>query len=176
MLIGNFHPRHFLWVAFILVLVPTVVVYALINRHVPESAQNSRLPYKAPVASFLVGLLSAAAWLSWSPGSNIEEFFLYGAPTHFPKWQIIGCGISLILGSGIIAYVNYRSVKESLIIALLTGSGFGTAFAFDAAFGISSQEGIGVVFAFVGIALLCTPFNLLAVAIRRIINRKSSAK
>lgn len=75
MLIGNFHPRHFLWVAFILVLVPTVVVYVLINRHVPESAQNSRLPYRAPVASFLVGILSAAAWLSWSPGSSIEEFF-----------------------------------------------------------------------------------------------------
>ena len=176
MLIGNFHPRQFLWAAFILVLVPTVVVYILINRHVPENCHNSRLPRRAPVASFLVGLLSAAFWLSWSPRSSIGDFFLYGAPNHFPKWQIIGCGISLILGSSIIAYVNYRSIKESLIIALLTGSGFGTAFAFNAAFGVSSQEGIGVVFAFVGIVLLCTPFNLLFVAIKRIVNRKNSPK
>lgn len=176
MLNGNFHPSEFLWVSFILVLIPTVVVYMLINRHVPEWGHDSRLPRRVPVASFLVGLLSAAFWLSWSPRSSIEEFFLYGAPKHFPEWQIIGCGISLILGSSIIAYVNSESVKESLIISFLTGSGFGEAFAFDSAFGVSSQEGIGVVFAFAGVALLCIPLNLIIVAIKRILNRRDSPK
>ncbi|MDK7134007.1 MULTISPECIES: hypothetical protein [unclassified Corynebacterium] len=176
MLNGNFHLAQFLWVIFILVLIPTVVVYILINRHVPENCHNSRLPRRAPVASFLVGLLSAAFWLSWSPRSSIGDFFLYGAPNQFPKWQIIGCGISLILGSGIIAYVNSGSVRGTLIISLLTGSGFGAAFAFDASFGVTSQEGIGVVFAFVGVALLCIPLNLLFVAIKRIVNRKNSPK
>lgn len=176
MLNGNFHPLHFLWVVFILVLIPTVVVYILINRLPDEKGNNSRLSYRAPIVSFLLGLLSAAVWLSWSPRSNIETFFLRGAPNNFPEWQIICCGIFLIIGSSIIAYVNSESVKESLIISLLTGSGFSAAFAVDASFGTSSQEGIGVVFAFAGVTLLCIPLNLLSVAIRRIANRRNPTK
>lgn len=176
MLIGNFDPLYFLRMLFILVTIPTALAYLLIYKLIPGEEKSPKNLASGLLLAFFVGFMSAAAWLSWSPGSSIANFFLHGPPNMFPQWQVICFGTSLVLGSALITYFMHRTAKGALGVALFTGSGFSAAFAVGASFGVHTQEGVGVAFSLIGGLLLCIPLNLAVVGLKRIDKRKSSAK
>ncbi|KAB1504414.1 hypothetical protein F7230_04935 [Corynebacterium sp. 320] len=157
---GNFRFDDFLWVSFIFVIVPSLIGVFLVRRASARRISPWRESVKLYVYAATVGFFSAAAWLSWNSHSGIADFVRRGAPAHYPPWQIVCCGATVILGSLAVSLLYARFFSDVLIVSGLTGAGFSAAFVIDASFGVPAQEGIGVVFSYIGISCLCGLVNI----------------
>ncbi|KAB1504415.1 hypothetical protein F7230_04940 [Corynebacterium sp. 320] len=157
---GNYRFDDFMWSSTIFVVVPTLICLVVFWLSCgKEVAFRSKL-LKGELYAFCVGFMSAACWLSWNSYSTLETFVKYGPPADYPVWQIICCGATVIIGSLFISHFFSQCYPDVLAISLLTGAGFAIAFACGASFGVTAQEGIGIVFSFVGITILCLVVNV----------------
>ena len=97
------------------------------------------------------GFLSCAGWLSWSADylGDVRGPAL-PAPTKFPTWQVVACGVTVVLACLVAAHLSRWAVSGGLAAAAGTAAGFTTAFAVAASVGVTSQEGIGVAFSELG--------------------------
>jgi len=159
----DFSWTQFLWNVFIFVGVPGLfgarVVRAVwqseradLGGAIPGHTGGGRLGLWATglVASAL-GFLACAGWLSWSADSA-GEFRGPGlpAPNKFPTWQVVACGITVVLACFVAAHLSRWTKAGGLAAAMGTTAGFTTAFAVDASRTITSQEGVGLGFSVLG--------------------------
>ncbi|MCA1007975.1 hypothetical protein LCL87_19860 [Rhodococcus hoagii] len=101
--------------------------------------------------AFVLGFLSCAGWLSWSADSNGDvRGPALPAPTEFPTWQVVACGVTVVLACLVAAHLSRWAVSGGLAAAAGTAAGFTTAFTVAASVGVTSQEGIGVAFSELG--------------------------
>lgn len=82
------------------------------------------------------------------------SFFQHGMSNQFMVWQVICCGITLIALSGLVTakYTPYSSVLPT--VTVFGAAGFTTFFCFGVSYGVSTQEGVGVFFSYVGMNLM----------------------
>ncbi|WP_165243472.1 hypothetical protein [Corynebacterium lizhenjunii] len=144
----------------LLVLIGTPVVRRALrtaNRTGDTGARRRMLVGSAKAA--LCGFIPPVVWLSWNSTTTFWDTYRYGAPTQFPVWQIVACGVTLgLLG----VYLNLKVVKNGFDIALyslMMGTGFALAFSLGLRASVASQDGIGTVLAFVGIGLAAFVFS-----------------
>ncbi|WP_305094773.1 hypothetical protein [Prescottella sp. R16] len=103
------------------------------------------------LVAYALGFLSCAGWLSWSADSTGQfRGPALPAPTKFPTWQVVACGVTVVLACFAAAHLSRWVVAGGLAAAAGTAAGFTTAFAVDASCVVTSQEGIGVGFSIVG--------------------------
>lgn len=142
----------FLWSTFILVLLPTAIALSRISTL--ESRHHRSNVKSIFFIGFLTGFLTAAIWLSWSPSTPISSVFTYGAPVDFAAWQVMGCGMILIALNALFLSRTVRTPYSPLSFSVCTAAGFATAFSLGVSFGVSTQEGIGILFSYVGVGVL----------------------
>lgn len=170
---GNFNLESFAAGTILLVIVPTVASVFLLSKAKSDKLSPPRTLFKGSALAFLVGLFSAVIWLSWSPTSGLSDFLRYGAPRDFPQSQIIGCGVTVTIGSAIIATFFSRYFKDVLALSIFTAAGFSVAFSIGVSFGTLSQEGVGIFFSFVGISTLCAIVNSIIFFLRQLLSRRT---
>ena len=170
----RFDPAMFARLTVTFVAVPaalSVLFIWFVSRSQPADTRgNLNGPRVTPcILSLAAGFASAVGWLSWNEGSPILDALRYGAPTQFAQYQVIGCGVTLILLSGLITLQSKSNLFGAVAVSVCTAAGFATAFALDSSmYDAPSQEGIGVVFSYVGMGLLVMVTNLLWVAARTV--------
>ncbi|WP_146001755.1 hypothetical protein [Corynebacterium ulcerans] len=142
----------FLWSTFILVLLPTAIALSSICAR--ESRHHRSNLKSIFFVGFFIGFLTAALWLSWSPSTPISRVFTYGAPVDFSAWQVMGCGITLIVLNALFLSRAVRTPYSPLSFSVCTAAGFATAFSLGVSFGVSTQEGVGILLSYVGVGIL----------------------
>ena len=165
----DFSWPQFLWSVFVFVGVPTmigagIVWFALRSeraglQHSPGRESWAETPtgsgrlglWATGLIAFPLGFLSCAGWLSWSADYNGE---LRGpglpAPNQFPAWQVIACGITMVLVCLAAAHLSRWAMAGGLSAAVGTAAGFTTAFSVDASTDVTGQAGVGVVLSEIG--------------------------
>lgn len=155
-------PR-FLSTVVIFVGVPTAIGAGVIRSSLRAERANLTTSISRPTGTgrlglwatgliaFVLGFLSCAGWLSWSADSAGEfRGPALPAPTKFPTWQVVACGVTVVLACLVAAHLSRWAVSGGLAAAAGTAAGFTTAFAVAASVGVTSQEGIGVAFSELG--------------------------
>lgn len=101
--------------------------------------------------AFAPGFLSCAAWLSWSADyqGQVRGFGL-PAPNQFPAWQVIACGVTVVLVCLAAAHLSRWALAGGLAAAAGTAAGFTAAFSVDASTDITGQAGVGVLLSEIG--------------------------
>lgn len=101
--------------------------------------------------AFLLAFLSCMGWLSWSADDK-GEFRGLGlpAPNQFPTWQVIACGVTMVMVCLAAAHLSRWAVAGGLVAAAGTAAGFTTASSVDASADVTGQAGVGVVLAEIG--------------------------
>src|SRR5699024_11656966 len=94
-----FHTDTFFSMLFSLALVPSLIILGLVMvlslfSHKIRSKQP--FPVTGALLALLAGFLPSALWLPWNSTTSTTHYFHQGAPTQFPKWQVYGCGISVV--------------------------------------------------------------------------------
>lgn len=159
----DFSWSRFLWMVFIFVGVPTAIGAAVIWSSWRAERANLTTSISRPTGTgrlglwttgliaFVLGFLSCAGWLSWSADylGDVRGPAL-PAPTKFPTWQVVACGVTVVLVCLVAAHLSRWAVSGGLAAAAGTAAGFTTAFAVAASVGVTSQEGIGVAFSELG--------------------------
>lgn len=164
-------------VTLIFVAVPTVLslafLWAVSRSQSANGGSDLRGPRAAPcILALLAGFASAAGWLTRNDHYSIIDSIHLGAPTEFPKYQVIGCGITLVLFSMLVTLRSRSNLFGAAGVTVCTAAGFATAFALDAStYDVASQEGIGVVFAYFGVGFLVLLTNVISVAGRTVRSR-----
>ncbi|AJK69589.1 hypothetical protein [Corynebacterium marinum] len=107
------------------------------------------------LAGVVWGFLACAGWLSWTASDKGGGFTGPGlpAPTSFPTWQVVACGITVVAGAVLVSVCSRRLVPGALAAALGVATGFSTAFAVGVATEVTSQEGIGVGLSMMGLTI-----------------------
>lgn len=151
----------FLSIMLTIVGVPTVIGAAIAWRTLlSERARDvagggtgrGRLgPAPTGLIGFALGFAACAGWLSWSAdqGGSARGMGL-PAPHEFPTWQIVACGVTVVLACLAAARLSRWVRAGGVAAAVGTAAGFATAFSVAASVGPTSQEGIGVAFAMLG--------------------------
>lgn len=153
----DFSWSRFLWGVFIFVGVPTAIGAGVIwsswraeraslTTSISRPTGTGRLGLWATgLIAFVLGFLSCAGWLSWSADYHGKvRGPALPAPTVFPTWQVVACGVTVVLVCLVAAHLSRWAVSGGLAAAAGTAAGFTTAFAVAASVGATSQEGIGV--------------------------------
>ncbi|WKD58525.1 hypothetical protein [Corynebacterium caspium] len=81
-------------------------------------------------------------------------------PYDLAVWQIIGCGLMVIILSGLVIYKLADNLGWVPLVSFFTAWGFAIAFAAGFSYGISSQEGVGIFLALIGVGMGTTVTNL----------------
>ncbi|MCE4269235.1 hypothetical protein [Rhodococcus globerulus] len=169
----DFSWSQFLWSVFNFVGVPTMVGAGIIwsalrseragLQHNPgrESSAETRTGsgrlglWATGLIAFPLGFLSGAGWLSWSADYN-GEFRGPGlpAPNQFPTWQVIACGVTMVLVCLAAAHLSRWVVAGGFAAAAGTAAGFTTAFSVNASTDVTGQAGVGVIFSEIGWGLV----------------------
>ncbi|PTR26643.1 hypothetical protein C8K36_105216 [Rhodococcus sp. OK519] len=156
----DFSWSQFVWIVFIFVGVPSLFgAYVVRSAWRSEQAELDRWRtgsgrlglWASGLVAFALGFLSCAGWLSWSADS-LGEFRgpALPAPTKFPTWQVVACGVTVVLVCFVAAHLSRWTKAGGLAAATGTTAGFTTAFAVDASRTVTSQEGVGVAFSVLG--------------------------
>ncbi|KJF23578.1 hypothetical protein C7T36_07145 [Rhodococcus sp. AD45-ID] len=165
---SEFALPQFLWMVLIFVGVPTMISAGIISsiwrseRTRPEQSSNRSAAtqpagggplglWTTGLVAFLLGLLSCVGWLSWSVDYR-GEFRRPGlpAPTQFPTWQVVACGITVILACFVAAHFSRWTTAGGFAAAVGTTAGFTTAFSVAASTDATGQAGVGVVLSALG--------------------------
>lgn len=165
----DFSWSQFLWMVFIFVGVPTMFGASIIRSAwrseraglayspgrgdlVGMQTGGSRLGLWATgLMAFALGFLSCAGWLSWSADYR-GEFRGPGlpAPNQFPTWQVVACGVTVVLLCLVSAHLSRWTMAGGLTAAAGTAAGFTTAFSAVASTDVTGQSGVGVVLSELG--------------------------
>lgn len=180
---AGFNAGQFLWGTFIFAVVPTAFIMLLVfdtsrrmNRRRTETdpttgttkgAPKHFIPVSGMVLAFLAGLVSGLLWLTWDGSSGPVSFFERGMSNQYMVWQVICCGITIIALSGLVTakYAQRLGVLPS--VTVFSAAGFTTFFCFGVSYGVSSQEGVGVLFSYVGMNLMLLITNGILLAVLR---------
>jgi len=165
----DFSWPQFLWIVVIFVGVPTMIGAGIIwsvarseragLQCSPDRAGAGRTQtgvgrlgvWATGLVAFSLGFLSCMGWLSWSADSQ-GEFRGPGvpAPTQFPTWQVIACGVTVVLTCLVSAHLSRWVAAGGLAAAAGTAAGFTTAFSVNASTDITGQAGVGVMLSEIG--------------------------
>ncbi|MGF7120346.1 MULTISPECIES: hypothetical protein [unclassified Rhodococcus (in: high G+C Gram-positive bacteria)] len=159
----------FLWMEFIFVGVPTIFGAGIIRS--AWRSERAGLAYSSGrgdlvgmqtgggrlglwatgLMAFVLGFLSCAGWLTWSADYR-GEFRGPGlpAPNQFPTWQVVACGVTVVLLCLASAQLSRWAVAGGLAAAAGTAAGFTTAFSAVASTDVTGQSGVGVVLSELG--------------------------
>lgn len=169
---NDFSWSQFLWITFIFVGVPSIFGALLLwirSSKRNESMGTGRLGLWATgLLAFVFGFVSCAGWLSWSAEQR-GEFRGPGlpAPNQFPTWQVVACGVTVVLLCFLAAHLSRRKVTGGYVAALGTTAGFSTAFCVEASTDITGQSGVGVLLCMIGWGLSLNVLMLIrAMALR----------
>ena len=177
----GFNAGQFLWGTFIFAVVPTAFIMLLV--FVTSRGLNSRraaidpatgknkgtpkhfIPVPGRALAFIAGLASGLIWLTWDGRSGPVSFFQHGMSNQFMVWQVICCGITIIALSGLVAakYTQRSGVLPT--VTVFSAAGFTTFFCFGVSYGVSTQEGVGVLFSYVGMNLMLLFTNGILLAV-----------
>lgn len=180
---AGFNAGQFLWGTFIFAVVPTAFIMLLVvdtSRRLnkrraaidPASGKNKGTPkHFMPVSgmalAFLAGLVGGLIWLTWDGKSGPVNFFQHGMSNQFMVWQVICCGITIIALSGLVTakYAQRSGVLPT--VTVFSAAGFTAFFCFGVSYGVSTQEGVGVLFSYVGMNLMLLFTNGILLAVLR---------
>ncbi|APT93825.1 hypothetical protein CPHO_12425 (plasmid) [Corynebacterium phocae] len=153
----------------VIIGIPLIIV-AWKNRN---SATKSRV-FLGVLLAVLAGFVSFTVWLSWNSRAGIADVILrYGMP--YPAiWQVVACGLTVIILSGLVIYKLADSWAWVPMVSFFTAMGLAIAYTAGVSYGPPSQEGIGVMLSFIGVGMLTTLTNLVFVAIA--LKKRSSLK
>lgn len=168
----------FLWIAFIFVGVPTTIGASIIWtiwRSERTGLEHSTTAlggghtgsgslglWSTGLLAFALGFLSCVGWLSWS--ADYKGGFRgpgLPAPTQFPTWQVVACGLTVILACFGSAHCSRWMKAGGMTAAAGTAAGFTTAFSIDASTDVTGQAGVGVALSTIGWGLTLTALMLL---------------
>lgn len=179
----GFNAGQFLWGTFIFAVVPTAFIMLLVfviawglnkNRANVDPATGAAtgmpkrfMPVPGMTLAFLAGLVSGLLWLTWDGSSGPVNFFQHGMSNQFMVWQVICCGVAIIALSGLVTarYARHSGVLPT--VTAFSAAGFTTFFCFGVSYGVSTQEGVGVLFSYVGMNLMLLITNGILLAILR---------
>lgn len=111
--------------------------------------------------AFGLGFVACAGWLSWS--ADYQGRFRgpgLPAPNQFPTWQVIACGVTVVLGCLASAHLSRLVFSGGLAAAAGTAAGFTAAFCVVASTDPTGQAAVGVVLSEVGWGLGLTVLML----------------
>lgn len=170
-----FHTDTFFSMLFLFALVPSLIILApvmVLSLFSHKIRSKQPFPVTGALLALLAGFLPAALWLTWNSTTSITHYFHQGAPTQFPKWQVCGCGLSVVILSALIFITYVRRRSALTVTSVFTAAGFTAAFAHTASFGVLTQQAVGVALSYIGILLLVLLTNgvclgILALARRR---------
>lgn len=186
---AGFNAGQFLWGTFIFAVVPTAFIMLLVfvaawglnkNRADVDPATGTAkgmpkrfIPLSGMALAFLVGLVSGLLWLTWDGRSGPMNFFQHGMSNQFMVWQVICCGITIIALSGLVTakYAQRTGVLPTVMV--FSAAGFTTFFCFGVSYGVSTQEGVGVAFSYIGMNLMLLITNGILLAVLRSRGRDS---
>lgn len=139
----------------IFVVVPLVIaagIVGIVNRAESDAPRGRLGMWGTGASGFVFGFLACAGWLSWTAGDHDGAVRGPGlpAPTSFPSWQIVACGVTMIVGCFLAARWSRKTFAGGLAAAAGTAGGFTAAFCVDAARAVTSQEGVGLGLSIVG--------------------------
>lgn len=166
----DFSWSQFLGYVLILVGVPTLFGAGIVRfarqseqaalRHAPAGRDSTRTRFTGAgrfglwvtgAVAFALGFLSCAGWLSWSADYD-GKFRGPGlpAPNEFPTWQVIACGVTVVLACFFAAHRSRWALSGGLAAATGTAAGFTTAFGVVAGTDDTGQAGVGVMLSELG--------------------------
>ncbi|MEZ2121932.1 hypothetical protein [Corynebacterium sp. CCM 9203] len=159
-----FQPIQFLFGTTWFVILPTAIGIAIIAREMKKREKRSELRSIIGPAftSYLLGIITAALWLSWNDYHSISDTFQIRPPAEVSIWQVIACGITLAICSASLSKYRASRNGEAILFSLLLASGLSTVMSFGVSFGVGAQEGVGVIFSFMGAILVSAVFGLIA--------------
>lgn len=179
----GFNAGQFLWGTFIFAVVPTTFIMLLVfdtsqrlNRRrgeIDPSTGTTKgtpkrfMPVPGMALAFLAGLVSGLLWLTWDGSSGPVSFFQHGMSNQFMVWQVIGCGITIITLSGLVTAKYSRRSGVLPTVTVFSAAGFTTFFCFGVSYGVSTQEGVGVLFSYAGMNLMLLITNGILLAVLR---------
>lgn len=165
----DFSWSQFLWIVFVFAGVPTVFGAGIIwvsrraeragGQRFPETAGFVGTPtgggrlglWATGLIAFVLGFVSCAGWLSWSADYRGEfRGPALPAPNAFPTWQVVACGITVVLACFAAAHLSRWAVSGGLAAAAGTAAGFTTAFGVVASTDVTGQSGVGMVLSELG--------------------------
>lgn len=183
----DFSWAQFLWIVLIFVGVPTLIGVSMVRVAWQRERAGVRSPssdheqtgdrpaglgrrglWVTGATAFALGFLSCAGWLSWS-AEHDGEFRGPGlpAPNEFPTWQVIACGVTVVLACFLCARRSRWVVSGGLAAAIGTAAGFTTAFSVVASTDDTGQAGVGVMLSEIGWGIgLCLLMLVRAARIR----------
>ncbi|AYA26519.1 hypothetical membrane protein [Rhodococcus rhodochrous] len=183
----DFSWAQFLWIVLIFVGVPTLIGVSMVWVAWQRERAGVRSPssdheqtgdrpvglglrglWATGATAFALGFLSCAGWLSWS-AEHDGEFRGPGlpAPNEFPTWQVIACGVTVVLACFLCARRSRWVVSGGLAAAIGTAAGFTTAFSVVASTDDTGQAGVGVMLSEIGWGIgLCLLMLVRAARIR----------
>ena len=155
----------YMWELLLLVVVPSVLAFAVllaVSRVVDKRLlvkPEGMSPLATGVSAFLLGVVSALGWLTWSASTGFPGFqaLLDGRVPHdYSPWQIIGCGATMVLGSLVLSAKSRNIAVGSSAAIVLTAAGFASTFSLVDALPAETnpQAGIGVALSILGIGAL----------------------
>lgn len=160
---AHFSVSQFWWDTLILVIIPTALVLLVTSRS--NSEQNSGEAGVRSLLGIVAGFFSAAVWLTWNPTMPVTNIFEHGPPYDFATFQVVGCGLTLMVLSSLIAGRFGRSVGGLIGVSACVAAGFATAFSLATSNGDTAQEGIGIFLSYVGIGALTVVSNAVVLAV-----------
>ena len=179
----GFNAGQFLWGTFIFAVVPTTFIMLLVivtawglnkNRADVDPTTGTAkgtpkrfMPVPGMALAFLAGLVSGLLWLTWDGSSGPVNFFQHGMSNQFMVWQVICCGITIIALSGLVTAKYSRCSGALPTVTVFSAAGFTTFFCFGVSYGVSTQEGVGVLFSYVGMNLMLLITNGILLAVLR---------
>lgn len=139
----------------IFVVVPLAIaagVVAVIHRSEQSAPRSGLGMWATGAVALILGTLACAGWLSWTAADHDGNIRGPGlpAPTSFPTWQVVACGVTMVLACFLAAHWSRTLFAGGLAAAAGTAGGFTAAFCIDAARTVTSQEGIGLFLSIVG--------------------------
>lgn len=99
--------------------------------------------------------------------SGPVNFFQHGMSNQFMVWQVICCGITIIALSGLVTPKYSRRSGVLPTVTVFSAAGFTTFFCFGVSYGVSTQEGVGVLFSYAGMNLMLLITNGILLALLR---------
>lgn len=147
----DFSIASFLWTWLLFAAIPTAVwsrVIAGLKRGFAKntSAESGLGLWATGLLGAITSLTGIAVWLSWTAADHSGHFRGPGwpVPTSFPAWQIVCCGVTLLLLFVFTAGRSRHRLLGAQAAACGSAHGLITAMALASAQAINPQAGIGV--------------------------------
>ncbi|MFL0578677.1 hypothetical protein [Dietzia sp. 179-F 9C3 NHS] len=151
----DFSPEQLVTNLGIFVVVPMAVaagVVATVRKREVDAPRGGLGMWATGFLALVLGFLSCAVWLSWTAADHDGQVRGPGlpAPTSFPTWQVVACGITTVGACFLAAHWSRTVVAGGLAAAAGTAGGFTAAFSVDLAVPEISQGGVGLFLSIVG--------------------------